>query len=118
MAKPKRESRRRESKEDVKDGAMAASEKINEVKQEERHNHDKGIGAPNQGNDLDLDKYSQVQSLQEATVNIPMPPRTKSRFISCKIKKNHHKVGLKNRPPIINGELDHPIKVGILLELR
>lgn len=67
--------------------------------------------APNKGNGLDLDKYSWTQSLQEVTVNVPVPAGTKSRFIACEIKKNHLKVGLKGQPPIIDGELFQPVKV-------
>lgn len=58
--------------------------------------------APNKANGLDLDKYSWGQSLQEVTINIPVPPGTKSRLIACEIKKNHLKVGLKGQPPIID----------------
>ena len=57
---------------------------------------------PNSGNGLDLDKYSWTQTLQEVTVNIPVPQGTKSRFVACEIKKNHLKVGLKGQPPIID----------------
>ena len=57
---------------------------------------------PNKGNGLDLENYSWVQSLQEVTVNVPVPPGTKSRFIVCDVKKNHLKVGLKGQPPIID----------------
>ncbi|KAM7499766.1 hypothetical protein LguiA_024180 [Lonicera macranthoides] len=60
--------------------------------------------APNKGNGLDLEKYSWGQSLQEVTINIPVPPGTKSRSILCEIKKNHLKVGLKGHPPIIDGD--------------
>ncbi|XP_028121624.1 protein BOBBER 1-like [Camellia sinensis] len=70
-----------------------------------------GKRAPNKGNGLDLDKYSWVQSLQEVTINIPVPPGTKSREIACEMKKNHLKVGLKGQPPIIDGELFQSIKV-------
>ncbi|KAL6972085.1 hypothetical protein U1Q18_031768 [Sarracenia purpurea var. burkii] len=70
-----------------------------------------GKQAPNKGNGLDLDKYSWVQTLQEVTINIPVSPGTKSRFISCEIKKNHLKVGLKGQSPIIDGELFQSIKV-------
>ncbi|KAI8565045.1 hypothetical protein RHMOL_Rhmol03G0230300 [Rhododendron molle] len=65
---------------------------------------------PNKGNGLDLDNYSWVQTLQEVTINIPVPPGTKSRFITCEMKKNHIKVGLKGQPPIIDGELFQSIK--------
>ncbi|GMP83366.1 hypothetical protein CsSME_00037308 [Camellia sinensis var. sinensis] len=70
-----------------------------------------GKRAPNKGNGLDLDKYSRVQTLQEVTINIPVPPGTKSREIACEMKKNHLKVGLKGQPPIIDGELFQSIKV-------
>ncbi|XP_019189089.1 PREDICTED: protein BOBBER 1 isoform X2 [Ipomoea nil] len=71
----------------------------------------KGPRAPNKGNGLDMDNYSWVQSLQEVTITIPVPPGTKSRFIECNIKKNHLKVGLKGQPPVIDAELYKPVKV-------
>ena len=58
--------------------------------------------APNSGNGLDMERYSWGQSLQEVTINVPVPPGTKSRFVLCEIKKNHIKVGLKGQPPIID----------------
>nr|GMC58217.1 protein BOBBER 1-like [Ipomoea batatas] len=67
--------------------------------------------APNKGNGLDMDNYSWVQSLQEVTITIPVPPGTKARFIECDIKKNHLKVGLKGQPPVIDAELYKPVKV-------
>ena len=60
------------------------------------------LSAPNKGNGLDMDSYSWVQTLQEVTINVSVPPGTKSRFITCEIKKNHLKVGLKGQPPIID----------------
>ncbi|KAE8077678.1 hypothetical protein FH972_016219 [Carpinus fangiana] len=65
---------------------------------------------PNAGNGLDLDNYSWTQTLQEVTLNVPVPTGTKGRFVVCEIKKNHLKVGLKGQPPIIEGELYRPIK--------
>lgn len=65
---------------------------------------------PNKGNGLDLENYSWTQSLQEVTVNVPVPPGTKSREIVCDIKKNHMKVGLKGKAPILEGELHKPVK--------
>lgn len=58
--------------------------------------------APNSGNGLDLENYSWTQILQEVSVSVPIPPGTKSRFVTCEIKKNHLKVGLKGNPPIID----------------
>ncbi|XP_008780424.2 protein BOBBER 1-like [Phoenix dactylifera] len=65
---------------------------------------------PNSGNGLDLDKYSWTQTLQEVTVNIPVPQGSKSRFVACEIKKNHLKVGLKGQPLIIDGDLYQSVK--------
>ncbi|OMP02218.1 HSP20-like chaperone [Corchorus olitorius] len=65
---------------------------------------------PNKGNGLDLEKYSWTQTLQEVTVNVPVPSGTRSRFVVCEIKKNHLKVGLKGQPPIIEGELYQAVK--------
>ncbi|GLT75150.1 hypothetical protein SLA2020_468970 [Shorea laevis] len=69
-----------------------------------------GLRVPNNGNGLDLEKYSWTQTLQEVTVNVPIPKGTKSRSVVCDIKKNHLKVGLKGQPPIIDGGLYKPIK--------
>ncbi|KAJ8554313.1 hypothetical protein K7X08_024991 [Anisodus acutangulus] len=93
--------------------ATAAKEEAKEAKGNEVKEEDdkKGPRAPNKGNGLDLENYSWVQSLQEVTVNIPVPHGTKSRFIVCDISRNRVKVGLKGQPPIIDGELYRPVKV-------
>ncbi|KAF8412114.1 hypothetical protein HHK36_000070 [Tetracentron sinense] len=70
-----------------------------------------GTLEPNKGNGLDLEKYFWTQTLQEVTVNVPVPYGTKSKFVACEIKKNHLKVGLKGQPPIIDGELFQSVKV-------
>nr|XP_023913642.1 disease resistance protein RLM3-like [Quercus suber] len=51
---------------------------------------------------LDLENYSWTQTLEEVTLNVPVPTGTKSRSVVCEIKKNHLKVGLKGQPPIID----------------
>ncbi|KAB2014057.1 hypothetical protein ES319_D09G199500v1 [Gossypium barbadense] len=88
-------------------------EEVNREAMEVDKNEDQsssGLKVPNKGNGLDLDKYSWTQSLQEVTVNVPVPNGTKSRFVVCEIKKNHLKVGLKGQPPIIDGELFQTVK--------
>ncbi|XP_075649250.1 protein BOBBER 1 [Castanea sativa] len=65
---------------------------------------------PNVGNGLDLENYSWTQTLEEVTLNVPVPTGTKSRSVVCEIKKSHIKVGLKGQPPIIDGELFRPVK--------
>ncbi|KAL0321546.1 UNVERIFIED_CONTAM: protein BOBBER 1 [Sesamum calycinum] len=91
-------------------------EAVKEVVMEEngsgsKAEEEKGARAPNKGNGLDMDKYSWGQSLQEVNISVPVPPGTKSRFITCEIKKKHLKVGLKGQPPVIDGELYQPVKV-------
>ncbi|XP_073118453.1 protein BOBBER 1-like [Henckelia pumila] len=87
--------------------AVEKEEKVVETKVEEG----KGPRAPNKGNGLDMEKYSWGQSLQEVNITVPVPSGTKSRFITCEIKKQYIKVGLKGQPPVIEGDLFHPVKV-------
>ncbi|KAL8050768.1 hypothetical protein ABFX02_06G101900 [Erythranthe guttata] len=70
-----------------------------------------GRRAPNKGNGLDMDTYSWAQSLQEVNITVPVPPGTKSRFVTCEIKKNRIKVGLKGQPPVLDGDLFESVKV-------
>ncbi|XP_064950541.1 protein BOBBER 2-like [Musa acuminata AAA Group] len=70
----------------------------------------KNLRKPNSGNGLDFDNYSWTQTLQEVTVNIPVPQGTRSRFVTCEIKKTHLKVGLKGQPLIIDGDFYQSVK--------
>ncbi|OMO88389.1 HSP20-like chaperone [Corchorus capsularis] len=96
----------KEIKEDVKNEPMEIDRK-EDKKEEEASSSSR---APNKGNGLDLEKYSWTQTLQEVTVNVPVPSGTRSRFVVCEIKKNHLKVGLKGQPPVIEGELYQAVK--------
>jgi hypothetical protein len=93
--------------------APAKKEVAEKSQEEEKTSEEKKDGpqAPNKANGLDFENYSWGQSLQEVNINIPVPPGTKSRLITCEIKKNHLKVGLKGQPPIIDGELFKSVKV-------
>ncbi|KAL2542220.1 Protein BOBBER 2 [Abeliophyllum distichum] len=94
-----------------KDEVKATVEKEVKEESETKEEEKKGTRAPNKGNGLDMDNYSWGQSLQEVNITVPVPPGTKSRFITCEIKKNYLKVGLKGQPPVIDGELFQPVKV-------
>lgn len=72
---------------------------------------------PNSGNGLDLEKYSWTQTLHEVNVSIPVPKGTKSRFVTCEIKKNHLKVGLKGQPPILDVSSATPFSIIFLLTM-
>ncbi|KAH0637471.1 hypothetical protein KY289_037386 [Solanum tuberosum] len=65
---------------------------------------------PNQFNGLDMENYTWGQTLQDVTINVTVPLGTKSRFLAVDIKNNSIKVGLKNQPPIVEGELLEPVK--------
>uniref|UniRef100_A0A7N2MHF1 CS domain-containing protein n=1 Tax=Quercus lobata TaxID=97700 RepID=A0A7N2MHF1_QUELO len=84
------------------------SSKVVEKTEEKSKSDSKRV--PNVGNGLDLENYSWTQTLEEVTLNVPVPTGTKSRSVVCEIKKNHLKVGLKGQPPIIDGELFRPVK--------
>ncbi|WZY81365.1 hypothetical protein YC2023_027749 [Brassica napus] len=88
--------------------AMAASS--SEPIQVEEKKQEAARIAPNKGNGYDLENYSWVQTLQEVTVNIPVPTGTKARSVVYEIKKNRLKLGLKGQDPIIDGELYRSVK--------
>ncbi|XP_009132480.1 protein BOBBER 1 [Brassica rapa] len=94
-------------KESVKPATAASSSEPIQV--EEKKQEASPI-APNKGNGYDLENYSWVQTLQEVTVNIPVPTGTKARSVVYEIKKNRLKLGLKGQDPIIDGELYRSVK--------
>ncbi|CAN6915402.1 hypothetical protein Bca4012_088398 [Brassica carinata] len=94
VEKPKKES-------------LKPTEPMEVDKQEEEKS---GPIVPNKGNGLDFEKYSWTQNLQEVTVTIPVPSGTKSRSVTCEIKKNRLKVGLKGQEPIVDGEFFNAVK--------
>ncbi|XWS48545.1 hypothetical protein CRYUN_Cryun13aG0087200 [Craigia yunnanensis] len=105
---PKVELKKKEEKE-IKKEVKKESMEVDRKKDKEEGTSS-GLRAPNKGNGLDLEKYSWTQTLQEVTVNVPVPSGTRSRFVACEIKKNHLKVGLKGQPPVIDGELFQAVK--------
>ncbi|KAJ7965356.1 Protein BOBBER 1 [Quillaja saponaria] len=108
--KEKAEKRLKEEKEKEKAKEVKAVPKEEKAAAKEENKEGSGLRAPNKDNGLDLENYSWTQSLQEVTVNVPVPNGTKSRFVVCEIKKNHLKVGLKGQSPIIDGELFRPVR--------
>ncbi|KAF8783430.1 Nuclear migration protein nudC like protein [Argiope bruennichi] len=68
---------------------------------------------PNLGNGCDLPNYKWTQTLSEIELKVPIPAnfKVKARDVVVVIEKKHLKVGLKGHPPIIDGELQHTIKI-------
>jgi len=86
---------------------------LDPVKKDDEDDDDedsKGKVKPNAGNGCDLEKYRWTQTLQEIEVLIPLPIKVKSRDISVDWSRRSIKAGLKNAPPILEGELYNHIK--------
>ncbi|KAM3249749.1 Nuclear migration protein nudC [Capsicum annuum] len=95
-------------KEENKNSAPKEDENSTSTPKEEEEN--KKLN-PNKSNGFDMENYSWGQSLQEVTINVPVPPGTKARFIIVEFKTTSLKVGLKNQPLIIDGEYFKAVKV-------
>ncbi|PHT39317.1 Protein BOBBER 1 [Capsicum baccatum] len=98
-----------EEEEEIKENESNNSSSSNEPKKEEENNNNKKL-QPNQFNGLDMENYTWGQTLQDVTINVSVPLGTKSTFLAVDIKNNSIKVGLKNQPPIVEGELLEPVK--------
>lgn len=52
----------------------------------------------------DLENYNWGQTLNEITMNVPVPPGTASRDLKVVIERNSLKIAIKGQQPIISGE--------------
>ncbi|KAG1153000.1 hypothetical protein G6F37_000039 [Rhizopus arrhizus] len=55
--------------------------------------------------------YTWKQTLQDVDISIPVPKGTRARDVIVDIKKNHFKVSLKGKDPIVDDELCQAVKV-------
>jgi len=60
-------------------------------------------------NGAETENYSWSQTLYEATVEVPMPKGTKGKDLDVVISKEHLKIGLKGKPPVIDGKLPEAV---------
>ncbi|XP_069998812.1 nuclear migration protein nudC [Penaeus vannamei] len=79
--------------------------------EEEEDEDSKGKIKPNAGNGCDLENYRWTQTLQEVEVVIPLNLKVKSRDVVVEYGRKTIKAGLRNAPPILQGELYNEIKV-------
>lgn len=94
-----------------KDGSdIKPVDKEKEADDDDEDEDSKGKVKPNAGNGCDLEKYQWTQTLQEVEVTIPLPIKVKSRDITVVWGRRSIKAGLKNAPPILEGELYNQIK--------
>ncbi|GAB6026720.1 hypothetical protein CHUAL_013227 [Chamberlinius hualienensis] len=91
----------------------ASSSENNPIGNEDEDPKDAGKLKPNAGNGCDLANYSWTQTLSEIELKVPLKVKfqVRSRDVVVTLQKQHLKVGLKNQPLIIDGDLHTQIKV-------
>ncbi|CAH1402087.1 unnamed protein product [Nezara viridula] len=101
-----------EEKKRKEDEEIALSKPITETEGEDEE-QDKGKLMPNAGNGADLENYRWTQTLQELEIRVPLKTtfNVKSRDLVVDLGKTHLKIGLKGHDPIVDGELEHEIKI-------
>lgn len=80
---------------------------------EEEEEEDKGKMKPNSGNGADLENYRWTQTLQELEIRIPLRVGfpVKPRDLKVDLEKTRLRVTLKGHGDIVNGDLQHEIKL-------
>jgi hypothetical protein len=56
--------------------------------------------------------YTWEQTLEDVTVSVVVPAGTPGKMVNCQIKKDHLTVGIKGKPPIVDGQLSEVCKPG------
>jgi len=78
--------------------------------EDDEDEEDKNKIPPNVGNGADMEKYSWTQTLSDVNVSVNVPKGIKSKDVVFSISKTRLKVGIRGQDPILDGELQEPIK--------
>ncbi|ORX97877.1 putative nudC protein [Basidiobolus meristosporus CBS 931.73] len=90
---------------------MSTSEKkYADMTEEEAAKYDEEIRQKEREEQAKL-PYQWRQTLQEVDIVVPVPQGVRAKDLNVVIKKNHLTVGLKNQPPIVEGELCKAVKL-------
>jgi len=82
-------------------------------KDDDEEEEDKGKLKPNDGNGADYENYSFTQTLSELEARVPLKVDFKVRSRDCDvmIDKKKVRVGVKGKPPVLEGEWHKEVKV-------
>ena len=119
MTMKKQQSEEDENKKGAAAAAAAAKPEDEQTNKEtpdkEKEEEEEDNSPPPIGNGGTIpNKYVWTQTLQELTINIPLPDNTRGRDLNVAISKKHLKVGYAKKPKsdfIVNDELTKPIIV-------
>ncbi|EKF28578.1 hypothetical protein MOQ_007669 [Trypanosoma cruzi marinkellei] len=87
-----------------------AANAVANAKEDEDGMKPKGL-PPTVGNGFDYEHYMFSQTLQEVEVRVPLPvANAKGRDLDIVLQQRHMRVGMKGKPPIMNGDLYAAVK--------
>ncbi|XP_073982441.1 nuclear distribution C, dynein complex regulator isoform X2 [Rhodnius prolixus] len=111
--KKQKEEKTKTVKHEIGDGDKNEMDTNEDAPQSKDDDEDKDKLLPNSGNGADMANYRWTQSIQELELRVPLKTnfKVRTRDLVVDIQKKHLKVGLKGHPLIIDGELEHEIKI-------
>ncbi|ESL07473.1 hypothetical protein TRSC58_04837 [Trypanosoma rangeli SC58] len=87
-----------------------AADAVANAKEDEDGMKPKGL-PPNVGNGFDYEHYMFSQTLQEVEVRVPLPiTKARGRDLDIALQQRHMRVGIKGKPPIVDGDLFAAVK--------